>query len=79
MLSVCVLVLASNRTVYSLITWLVFVLCVSVSASNGTAYSLITDLLREYDKDVRPVSKWDEPLELNLDIALRQIIELVSE
>ena len=49
-----------------------------VTGDKEAAYVLLEELLSHYDKDVRPVNTWSEPLVLGLDLALNQIIQLVS-
>lgn len=38
---------------------------------------LLNDLLSDFNRNTRPVAEWDKPIDIGLDVSLRQIIELV--
>ncbi|ELT87770.1 hypothetical protein CAPTEDRAFT_135521, partial [Capitella teleta] len=46
------------------------------ASANQEASTLIDDLLKNYDVDARPVSNWSEPVNVYLELSLRQILFL---
>ena len=55
-----------------------FFFSVFTTVNSSVEYSLMAELLKDYDINARPVSRHNDPVNVSIGLALRQVIDMVG-